>query len=144
MINRPVLAGLLVLGSMGAAASGWNDFEKDIGHGFRIWKTDSFNVCLSRPGYSAIVCGDRDKGDYGPITGYCFTDQHLLVRTMGAKPSDTPDAPYTRDPDRQYFFIVDRQIADPYGYVPVGPLDLAQFQANPVVPADIPWQRPTR
>lgn len=144
MMSKRVCTGLLVLWSMGAGASGWNDFEKDIGHGFRIWKTDSFSVCLSLLGYSAIVCGDRNKGDYGPITGYHFTDNHLLVRTIGAKPSDTTAYPYAPDPDRQHYFIVDKQIANPYRYVPVGPLDPAQFHANPIVPAVIPWLRPSR
>ena len=139
-----ILVVFLALWSSPGMASGWNDFEREIGHGFRIWKTDSFHVCLSFEKYSAIVCGDRDTGDYGPISGFSFTDKHLLVRTTGAKPDEDSVGKFDADSDRELFFIVKKRINNPYWYEPIGPLDRDEFHANPAVPAQIDWERPTR
>jgi hypothetical protein len=142
--SKYILAGLLALWPSLGLATGWNDFEREIGHGFRIWKTDSFHVCLSFGNRSAIVCGDRKKGNYGPISGYAFTDKHLLVRTAGAKPSGNSAFEFTTDTDREYFFIVSKKISNSHLYSPIGPLDRDAFHANSAVPAQIQWQYPTR
>lgn len=142
--SKYILAVLLALWPSLGLASGWNDFEREIGHGFRIWKTDSFHVCLSLGNHSAIVCGDENKGDYGPISGYAFTDKHLLVRTTGAKPYGDSASEFTTDTGREYFFIVSKKISNPYLYSPIGPLDRDTFHANSAVPAQIQWKPPTR
>lgn len=142
--SRYLLISILVLWPSLVLASGWNDFERDIGHGFKIWKTDSFHVCLSFEKYSAIVCGDRNIGDYGPITGYAFTDQYLLIRTSGAKPSENSGINFTADGSRELFFIVQKRISNPYRYLPIGPLKRNAFRANPAVPVQVKWQLPTR
>ena len=139
---RYLLVSIFALWPSLGLASGWNDFEREIGYGFRIWKTDSFSVCLSFKQHSAIVCGDT--GDYGPISGYAFTDKHLLVRTTGTKPSEHFAMKFTSDWSREYFFIVKKRINNPYGYSPVGPLERAAFHANPAVPAQIQWKLPSR
>lgn len=141
---RSLLAVLLFLGPSFGIASGWNDFEREIGFGFRIWKTDSFSVCLSFEAYSAIVCGDKDTGDYGPISGYVFTDTHLLVRTTGTKPGPNPGIKFTADWDREYFFIIEKRINNPLFYSPIGPLEREEFHANPAVPAQVQWLLPSR
>lgn len=142
--SRYLLAGFLALWPSPGFAAGWNDFEREIGHGFRIWKTDSFHVCLSLGNHSAIVCGDPDIGDYDPISGYAFTDKHLLVRTKGAKRSGDSASGFITDWDREHFFIVSKKISNPYRYSPIGPLDRDAFHANPAVPARIQWEYPTR
>ncbi|OAN97493.1 hypothetical protein A8B75_20020 [Sphingomonadales bacterium EhC05] len=141
--SRYLLAAFLALWPSLALASGWNDFSRDIGHGFTIWKTDSFHVCLSYK-KATIVCGDADIGDYGPISRFAFTDKHLLVRTTGAKPSEDSGSRFDSDWDREYFFIVLKKISNPYSYKPIGPLDREAFQANSAVPAQIQWEYPTR
>lgn len=142
--SRYVLAAFLALWPSLGFTSGWNDFEREIGHGFKIWKTDSFHVCLSLGDHSAIVCGNPDTGDYGPITGYAFTDKLLLVRTTGAKPSADTATRFDADWDREYYFIVKKRIDNPRWYKPLGPLGRDAFQANPAVPAQIQWEYPTR
>lgn len=143
--NKWLLLGFFALWTTCGLTSGWNDFERDIGHGFRIWKTDSFYVCLAHESvFGAIVCGNRDEGDYGPITAFVFTDEHLLVRTTGAKPDKYLEGKFTSDLSREYFFIITKQIRNPRRYSPIGPLDSDEFHANPAVPAAIQWDYPIR
>ena len=139
---RYLLSVLVAMWPSMGFATGWTDFERDIGHGFRI---SNYNlVCLYYDKSSALVCGDQETGDYGTISGFAFTDKHLLVRTTGTKPSGHEAFNFTNDWDRELFFIVDRRISNPYRYTPLGPLDSVAFKANPAVPAQIEWQLPTR
>jgi len=104
----------------------------------------SFQVCLGlKERGPLIICASRREGDYGPIVGYVFTENHLLVKTIGAKPS--PDFPgsYASDPGRQYYFIVDKHIDNPYAYEPIGPLERDVFFAHAAVPGDLQWETPT-
>ena len=142
--SRSLLATLLFLWPSFGMASGWNDFSREIGYGFRISKTDSFHVCLNLLTYSNIVCGDTGTGDYGPITGYAFTNKHLLVRTTGTKPAPNSGTRFTADWDRELFFIVEKRINNPLFHLPIGPMERDAFLANPAVPAKIRWLRPTR
>ena len=151
MINlgKHALVGFLALWPACSFASGWNDFQRDIGHGFLLWKADSFDVCIQQRGQpdqgftSAQVCGSKHKGDYGPVSGYFFTDEHLLVRTHGAKPSEIPGL-FTTDTSREHFFIIPKQVPEPFEYSVTPPLVRDEFYRNPAVPADIQWERPTR
>ena len=134
----------IVLWSTQAIASGWNDYTSDIGHGFRISKTSSFTVCLGLIDRGPeIICPHPDKGDYGPIDDYAFTDRHLLIKTHGAKLSPHIKGTYTADPDRKHYFIVDKHIMDPYAYVPIGPLDSSDFYRHAAVPSDLQWESST-
>lgn len=146
--SKYLLAGFLALWPSITLASGWNDFSREIGHGFKISKTDHFHVCLSYKKNSkydsTIVCGNPEIGNYGRITGFAFTDKHLLVRTTGVKPSEDPGSKFDLDWDREYFFIVKKGINNPRWYKPIGPLDRDEFHANSAVPAQIQWERPTR
>ena len=104
----------------------------------------SFEVCLGlKDRGPLIICPSRHEGDYGPVVGYVFTENYLLVKTGGAKPS--PDFPgsYTTDPDRQHYFIVDKHIDNPYAYQPIGPLERDVFFAHAAVPGDLQWKTPT-
>lgn len=144
------LVGFLALWSACSLASGWNDFQRDIGHGFVLWKASSFHVCIDqrvgssdRSFYTTQVCGDINKGDYGPVSGYFFTDTHLLVRTHGAKRSGN-DEYFTRDTAREHFFILPKKTPQHDRQSVIKPLDRDEFYGNPAVPTDIQWQRPTR
>lgn len=126
-----------------AVASGWNDFTLDIGHGFKVSKSNSFQVCLSHASQGfEMICPDLDVGDHGPVVGYLFTDTHLLVRTLGAKPSGDSSGHFTIDADREYFFILDKKAHYPHTYQPLGPLGRAEFVSHPAVPLDVDWERP--
>jgi len=140
---KHLLVGFIALWSTCGIASGWNDFERDIGHGYRLSKTDSFYVCIYQLNSGVGVCGDKRKGDYGPVSGYFFTDKHLLVRTHGAKPQENSEY-FETDIDREHFFIIKRKLPSRGRHSAIGPLDRDEFYNNPVVPADIQWELPTR
>ena len=151
MINlgKYVLLGFFVLLPASSFAWGLTDFQRDIGHGFLLWKADSFDVCIDRRGQpdqgytSAQVCGDKHKGDHGPVSGYFFTDENLLVRTHGAKPSEIPGL-FTTDTSLEHFFIIPKRIPENRRYEATMLLDRDEFYRNPAVPTEIQWERPTR
>ena len=143
-INRIFFLCFLCLWSTCGSTSGWNDFSRDIGHGFELSKMNSFQVCIGREGHGLLVCPSFDSGDFGPVTAFSFTENHLLVKTLGAKPSIHIPGHYTSDPDRYLFFVIDKHIDNSSFYRPTGPLERAAFQAHPAVPDDIQWQRATR
>jgi hypothetical protein len=142
---KHLLVCFLALWSGCGLAAGWNDFARDIGHGFRLWKASGFDVCISRvdPMGGAVVCGDKRKGDYGPVSGYFFTDEYLLVRTHGAKPEENSEL-FETDIDREHFFIIKKKMPSRERSSAIGPLDRDEFYNSPVVPADIQWELPTR
>ena len=143
MMIRLLFVVLLTLMSSRGFAAGWNDFTLDIGHGFEISKFNSLEVCLSlKAGGDLLICPARKAPSHGPIDDYAFTENHLLIRTNGAMLADDGSGRYVPDPDREHFFIVDRQIENPYSYQPLGPLDAEQFYAMAAVPADFEWQNP--
>ena len=76
------------------------------------------------------------------MVGYFFTDTHLLVRTLGAKPSEDFVGRFTTDADSEYFFILEKRTQYPYNYQPLGPLSRAEFVSHPAVPLDVDWERP--
>ena len=140
---KQLLVGFLVLWSGCGLAAGWNDFARDIGHGFRLWKANSFDVCIDQVDTYAQVCGDKRKGNYGPVSGYFFTDEHLLVRTHGAKLRGNSEY-FETDIDREHFFIIKKKVPSHGRNSAIGPLDRDEFYNNPAVPADIQWKSPTR
>lgn len=140
---KHLFVGFFALCSAFASAAGWNDFERDIGHGFRLAKMSSFDVCIYQVGSSAHVCGDKSKGNYGPVSGYFFTDKHLLVRTHGAKYSEIYKH-FKTDTAREHFFIMKKTSPSRGRNTAIGPLDRDEFYKNPVVPAAIQWKLPTR
>ena len=143
MAIKQLLVGFLILWSGYGLAAGWNDFTRDIGHGFSLWKTDSFHVCIDQVDTYAQVCGDTSKGNYGPVSGYYFTDEHLLVRTHGAKLRDNSEY-FKTDIDREHFFIIKREVPSHGRNSAIGPLDRDEFYDHPAVPAEIQWEPPTR
>lgn len=127
--------------SASAMASGWNDFMRDIGHGFTIAKMSSLEVCLEHNESGLlIVCADSRSGDFGPITAFAFTDKNLLLKTLGAKPSEDIPGMYFTDSSKEFFFIVDQRIEWPSYYKPIGPLSASEFYQQPEVPQSIEWQ----
>ena len=140
-----LLAAFLAICPVYGLAAGWNDFARDIGDGFRLWKASGFDVCISRvePVGGAVVCGDKRKGDYGPVSGYFFTEEYLLVRTHGAKREEDSDY-FKTDIQREHFFILDKKVTSHARSSSIGPLDRDEFYKSPVVPSDIQWRLPTR
>ena len=143
MAIKQLLVSFLVLWSGCGLAAGWNDFTRDIGHGFSLWKTDGFHVCIDQVDTYAQVCGDISKGNYGPVSGYYFTDEYLLVRTHGAKLRGSSEY-FQTDIDREHFFLIKRKVPSHGQNTAIGPLDRDEFYDYPAVPAEIQWEPPTR
>lgn len=143
MATKQLLVGFLILWSGCGLAAGWNDFTRDIGHGFSLWKTSSFHVCIDQIDTHAQVCGDISKGNYGPVSGYYFTDEYLLVRTYGAKLRGSSKY-FETDIDREHFFLIKRKVPNHGKNTAIGPLDRDEFYDHHAVPADIQWEHPTR
>jgi hypothetical protein len=66
-------------------ASGWNDFEHDIGDGYHVIKMSSLEVSIGRDKGPLVLCGSKGSA-IGSVNRYMATPDHSLVRTLGRKP----------------------------------------------------------
>ena len=103
---------------------------------------NSLQVCVGMTESGLlIICPDLDSGEFGPVKDYLFTDNHLLIKTIGASPNEHDPERFSPDPDRLHYFIVDKYFQNPYDLEPLGPLSAEEFYANPAVPGDPQWVR---
>ncbi len=122
--------------SSGVSASGWNDFNVDIGQGFEISKTSALQVCIGKTNGALLVC--PFKGDeFGPVSGYAFTKDNLLVKTYGAMPHPKAPEILTSDKEKDFYFLINKR-----SYEVIGPITSDQFYSRLEVPAQVVWERP--
>ena len=92
-----------------ALASGWNDYQLDIGEGFSIVRCNTLDVCLADS--SGLILYAPDNFDStGPINGYSITPTAILLRTYGRVPRNKfPNDSFENvDTSRQFYLEYDR------------------------------------
>lgn len=136
MIPRMTTCVLVALISTAASASGWNDYSADIGQGFEISRMSSFQVCIGQTNGALLIC-PREGDEFGPVSGYAFTESHLLVKAYGAMPHPKAPELSTADRDKAFFFLIDKGTLEV-----AGPFTAEEFHSSSAVPAQIDWTRP--
>lgn len=133
------IAALLLLFSIHGHASGWHDFELDIGDGYSIFRANAFDISLSRKGQ--IIVSHYDFNDIGPIVGYSKDSAHILLKAAGWKPRNLfPNDDFREiDSSKSFYFVV--RVQD--GKVE-GPLSEQEFGKSPAVVATgrFEWTKP--
>jgi hypothetical protein len=119
-------------------ASGWNDYELDIGDGYRIVKCNSLEVILTRKD-GPILIMPRPNDSVGPIAGYCVTAGRIFTKNHGRTCRFQGDPGRDIDTTTQFYFIVSK--ADDKV---TGPLSEAEFARHSAVvrTGTIDWKRP--
>jgi hypothetical protein len=108
---------LLLLSSTGFA-SGWTDYQRDIGDDYTIFRANSMDVCIGRTG-GATILFPRDYPGVGPVEGFQMLPDHILAKTAGRTAAGDYDG------TSRWFFIIPKSTDEP-----VGPLSAAQFSTE--------------
>ncbi|MHC4574182.1 MAG: hypothetical protein ACYS76_08630 [Planctomycetota bacterium] len=92
--------------SSGVFATGWNDYELDIGDGYSIVRANTFDVMLVRN--KRIIVSNHNYGNIGPITHYHKNAKFILLRTAGWKPRSLFEGDEFKkiDSTKTYYFVV--------------------------------------
>ena len=121
-------------------ASGWNDFELDIGDNYRIFRSNSLDVSLGKAGGQLLIF-PRDYNGIGPLIGYYATDKYIFTKNYGAKPRGLFEGDTFQDTDiqRVLFFILVKRTDEV-----IGPLSQDTFIYRPEVSSQGPisWKTP--
>ena len=126
---------LLTTGTSSCIASGWNDFVRDIGDGYVIFKFNSYdvgvgtgkaNVCTS------IILSPTNYYGIGPVVAYITTDKLILTKNIGANK-------HNLDTEKEFYFIIFK--ADNHV---TGPLSKTEFDHHPSIAAlgQLKWKKP--
>ncbi len=137
MIRLLLTSLLLIVFAKDLSASGWNDYSADIGHGFNIYRMNSFQVCIGGSDSTLLIC-PSEGDEFGPVVNYVFTESHLLVETLGVMPHPKNSRMQTGNPNQQYYFLIDK-----ITHEVVGPLGSDQFNSNAAVHRKLDWKNPS-
>lgn len=121
-------------------ATGWHDYELDIGDGYRIFRYNSIDVCIGKVGGSLILL-PRNYADLGPVVGYFTTQKFIFTKNIGRKDRNLFKGDTFQDLDttREFYFIITKH-SDKI----IGPLAESDFVGHPHVSGSGPieWQVP--
>lgn len=100
---------LAFFASSSVFATGWNDYELDIGDGFHIVRCNSLDVCLADSSNQLIYHPEKFDSS-GPINAYSVSPNAILLRTYGRTPRNlfAGDTFENVDTRKEYFFVYDR------------------------------------
>ena len=76
---------LLLLSGANLYASGWNDYELDIGDGYSVFRMNSMDVCIGTKGGSLILY-PSDYKHVGPVIDYQMLEKYILTKNAGVNP----------------------------------------------------------
>jgi len=98
-------------------SSGWNDYILDIGDGFRIVRTNSFDKGLDGPNRIRIF--HHNYPEIGPLVRYYKDSKNVFVKTIGWKYRNLFEGDSFKEHDfsKEYYFIVsvlDSSVEGPY------------------------------
>ena len=134
-----LLAGLLLLYGGAVAATGWLDYELDIGNGYSIFRPSALDVSLARN--HVVIVSRSNFSEIGPIVGYFNNHSHIFLRAVGWKRRNAfPQDEFKEiDSSKEFFFVVHVR-----GGEVTGPLSRNAFLQNPVVTASgsFEWIKP--
>ena len=105
-------------------ASGWHDYELDIGDGYKIYRNNSYDVSVGDNG--GIIFSPYDYNKVGPIWNYSTTNNYIFLKTIGltGRLQNNDSIPHF-DLGTENYFIVDKSNNDV-----IGPLTRSELISN--------------
>lgn len=138
-MKRLMTISVFLLSAGACPATGWNDYQRDIGDGYSIFRANSFDLGISYKN-GVLINPDAFK-EIGPVYGYFMTADYLFARAYGRKIRNLSERVTTEETDasKQFYFVLKKG-----GNEITGPLSLVDFEANAVVREHSPvrWQPP--
>ena len=120
-------------------ATGWNDYELDIGDGYSIFRANSDDVYLvkgNRP-----LFHQNDFGEVGRIFQYYHGKDYIFTKNYGRKPRNLfkGDTLEESDLSKEFYFIIIKESDNV-----TGPLSESEFMQHPIVKQMevIKWKKP--
>jgi hypothetical protein len=91
-------------------ASGWHDFELDIGDGFSIIRANSLDVVLANSD-GIIIHGPYDYEDVGPIIAYSMSGDYIYTKNVGRYKRNLFEGDTFEEVDygKEFYFIVNKK-----------------------------------
>lgn len=111
-------------------ASGWHDFELDIGDGYTICRTSTMHISLGKTSGGSFVLSPSRYDGVGPIVSYSNTTKFIFTRNIGRQDRNLFAGDTFQNPDstKEYYFIVSKEDDSV-----IGPLSEADFVNHPNV-----------
>ncbi len=131
---------LLILLPIVSFGAGWNDYEQDIGDGFKITRFNSIQVMLyDKKGWSVIPNLDHGE-NIGPITHHFSGVDNLYIKTSGLIIKKTENGKEYKTPNYSeiFYFIVAKSNS-----AVKGPLTQSEFKMLIKSNLDISWETPS-
>jgi uncharacterized membrane protein len=139
MLKRFITIPVFLLSASVCLATGWNDYRRDIGDGYSIFRANSFDRGVSYKNSGLI--DPYAFPQIGPVYGYYVTDAFIFARAYGRKMRNLFEGDTFEETDRteQFYFILKKGENEI-----TGPLLLSEFEVNDVVQQHSPiqWQPP--
>ncbi len=118
---------------------GWNDYRRDIGDGYRIYRCNSYDIGISKYDISiskysgSVLTGADRNGLIGPLQEYAVTDDYIFAWHCGVNGWDL-------DQTKEYCYVIEKATS----WV-IGPISREEFDRRPEVIAASPikWEIPT-
>ena len=97
-------------------ASGWNDYELDIGDGYTVFRANSMDVCIGKQ-RGTLVLSPHDFVDVGPVIAYQMLNRFILTKNAGSQPRNLFEGDTFQDVDyeKEWFFIIPKVTNQPLG-----------------------------
>lgn len=140
MAKGIVVACLVLAAAPCCFASGWNDFELDLGDGYKIVRCNptSSSVCDSK---GMVLCPRASDEGVGPVVAYIVTPKHILAKAWGRPldvhfEGDNHDRPVS---SHEFFYLITKGSDEV-----IGPLGEQDFAKRPEVVGLMPlnWKTP--
>jgi hypothetical protein len=110
-------------------ATGWSDFELDIGDGYRVFRANSMDVGIGTAD-GRIILNPNDYEGVGPVSRYITTPTLILTKNLGRKARNLfkGDTFEDVDPAKEFYFVIVKGTNDVRG-----PYSQAEFATLPDV-----------
>jgi uncharacterized membrane protein len=97
-------------------ASGWNDYNLDIGDGYMVFRANSMDVCIGQTGGSLILY-PQDYAEVGPVIAYDMRTDFILTKNAGRIPRNLfeGDTFENVDYEKEWHFLIPKATNEPLG-----------------------------
>jgi len=106
---------LLFLQPVCCLATGWTDYEIDLGDGYSLVRGNSTDIFITRGDY--VVFPESHGQDIGIIVRYAITDRYIFLENVGTKRRETSGGNWFLEPDpsRRFFYILAKRSNEIFG-----------------------------